>query len=498
MHSSTQLALMMKAKRVFEGEETFLSFPVLSPFAYPAEKLDFAGADADIQTLAEFSRVVNQIPRGALYDPATDLYLWDVYSGALRDGELAESADDPAAAEAYERASELLFVSDADGRRQDSPVFLTYKQHRDAWIAALEAYRVGQASAENSEDPQVAARWESSEQARLRDRVRDVEASWIREGQRVEVEEAEQAIRRFAERGSSSRLWREWRDAFNPDIDMLTDTGNQSFAPTAFMPADACGSEWPEFTLDSAEIARLVAEAPSELMDALDQGVGDPTLERVSFQYRSVGLTRPWLRPEVFRSRFWRLPRSRPELSDGGAPSSGACPAYVTGVVFAREIVERSRPAGGTATLLQLRSLPAFSIRPELRLRVAAEAASAAALSSTASTPRTFATAPAVRTRALPALGRLGLRRVVQPEPTPAQPHPEPVAVRRAALTRMRSSAFLAHAAFAIPAVPATPPLAPAAPVTLDAPSKQVSILALICKRLPKCPDPDPTLSWPS
>jgi hypothetical protein len=65
-----QLALMTKAKLGFEREDTFLSFPGLLPLTYPVESLKFGDPATmtvkDLAERAEFSRIVNQIPRGSV------------------------------------------------------------------------------------------------------------------------------------------------------------------------------------------------------------------------------------------------------------------------------------------------------------------------------------------------------------------------------------------------------------------------------------------------
>ena len=183
-------------------------------------------------------------------------------------------------------------------------------------------------------------------QPALARKIAQAEADWATKGFRGEIEEAERVVRSDAERPSPTRLWDEWRNAFNPDIDTLTDpVSNQSFAPTGFSPANPFDAEWPTFTLSADEIGELVAEAPAELKDILDLSGTEAVVERVSF--RSVGLAHAWLRPEIFHARFWRLPEPEPPLSDGGSPPQGRCPAYATGVVFARRIQEVTRQSGG-------------------------------------------------------------------------------------------------------------------------------------------------------
>jgi hypothetical protein len=67
MDATAQLALMTKAKIVFERPGTFLSFPALVPIAFSPAELDFGKALSDPKVsaaLVEFSRAVNQCPTG--------------------------------------------------------------------------------------------------------------------------------------------------------------------------------------------------------------------------------------------------------------------------------------------------------------------------------------------------------------------------------------------------------------------------------------------------
>jgi len=57
MDARAQLALMVKAKLVFENPDTFLSFPALSPLSYAPDQLRFLPAAHDMSVFAECSRL---------------------------------------------------------------------------------------------------------------------------------------------------------------------------------------------------------------------------------------------------------------------------------------------------------------------------------------------------------------------------------------------------------------------------------------------------------
>lgn len=480
MDATTQLALMVKAKKVFESQGTFLSFPVLSPLSYAPEKLRFGGPATDIPTLVEFSQVVNQIPRGTLFQPAEDTYLWDIYRNLLDTGDVAKTDIASTDVSALTEARAILYAASDDGLQADSPRLLAYKQHRDAWISATEEYNAARVTAEVSTDQGVRDEWVSSKEPALRTKVREAEFAWSTRGHRAEINEALQTEQRCVER-APQRVWSEWRDAFDKVLDTYTSSLSGAAFPTVFSPADAMNADWPEFTLTSAEISNLTKAAPSELRSALDLDDARP-MASVSFQFRSVVLNRPWLRKEVFSSRFWRLPDTDSALSDGHVPANGTCPAYVTAVLLARRIVEvESGPNG--ANTRTLKALPMLKLRANVvdpgPMKTGTTGRSVVALGS--NTPIAVVQ-PALRDHrkplaVVPAVPVLQKPRVAKASPIAG------FRVNTGAFTLPRASVA---PAFTVPTLPLKP----------DGSARNVSILAFICRWLPRCPDPDPTLLW--
>ena len=99
MDALAHLALMTKAKLVFENPGTFLSFPVLSPMPYQASDLNSFGSStataAQLQVLSEFARVVNSCPLGTIFSMESDTYLWDIYRHVLTTAILASETATP-------------------------------------------------------------------------------------------------------------------------------------------------------------------------------------------------------------------------------------------------------------------------------------------------------------------------------------------------------------------------------------------------------------------
>src|SRR6185503_7529441 len=94
---------------------------------------------------------------------------------------------------------------------------------------------------------------------------------------------------------SPQSTWGQWSELFDPSIDLQTEpTFKQEFALTSYTPLDIFDDDWSTFHLTRAEITQLAEQAPKELRDIFAIEGSSSTVESVSFEYRSVGLNRPW------------------------------------------------------------------------------------------------------------------------------------------------------------------------------------------------------------
>jgi hypothetical protein len=497
MDASAQLALLTKAKLVFEAEGTFLSFPVLEPLTYAPKRLDFVSGGGDaaqrLRDLSEFSRVTNRIPRDVIA-PQDDEYLWDLYSEVLQTAEVASgsmTADERARLEA---AQTLLYTRMSDGSRQDSAALSTYKGYRDAHIKAQEEYKNRQLTAEGSNDPGLTAQWATDEPT-IRQAIAEILREWETAGAKAAIESAQQVEDAFAARAPVLQ-WAEWKKSFDSSIDLQTDFNQMSFAPTGFSPYDVFDhGAWLRFTLTNAEIMGLVKQAPPELAQILG-AEGSSAIESISFEYRSVTLARSWLRPPLFRARFWRLSAGGDALSDGAAPAHGRCPSYSVALVFARNIIVRwrERPAG-SAPIVSPGQLVTVSAPVLSRL---------GARTQISLPPRAIPRTPPPPRATPPPADRITPQPRVATRGPAVAPPPAKVALKQpAAVSQIRRPVFPAFASQSTGAVVSLPrvrfdTVAPkTAPAQTDAPpTDDVTILAFICKRLPRCPDPDPKLTW--
>ena len=490
MDALAQLALLTKAKLVFESQDTYLSFPALTPISYTADQLRFNNLAANLNTMSEFARFTNTAPKGTLFQPDEQAYLWDAYADIFKKAELAKGTLTPAEESAYRQAVSFLYTGDPGS--PESPALLAYKERRDAYINAKEAYKTTQLSAEFSSDPAEKQHWLTVDEPRLRQEVDEADADWTTNGFKAQVEEA-QRIELAMGAKSPLMKWQEWAHSFNRDLDMMTDANSQSFAITGFAPSDAFNQgNWPTFNLSAADMTQLIGQAPPELKNVLGSSTGASSIDHMSFEFRSVGVVRPWLRSAVFDARFWRLPGSEPPISDGNTPAQGQCPAIVTAVIFARNIVVTAK--GGSPA--PVKTLPVFQLQ---------NAAVRQTLMTNMSKTVMVARAPVTPAPQKPPIAMVATRLSASTFSGKAA-----MASRSAAMVRPQAATFAAAGAIKVSPVRAdilraqVPPVAQPQPRPPQPPPRPpattvdstISILAFICKRLRRCPDPDLSLNW--
>lgn len=478
MTSAVALALMAKASAVFGGDDTFLSFP-LTPIGFSKEQLDFLGdtaqPSASLENASQFAFIVNQIPSGPVWPTVESGPLWQEYTRILEQAQLANEQRSPAEEAQYQAALSFLYVTDADGVQSPSPAVVAYNQYRDAYLAAKQQYTSRKIAADLSSDPAVKEQWAADEPA-LQAAVANALTAWQTLGSKGQVDDARRVEQSLAAK-SPSITWSHWLAQCDPDTVALTDLENRQFLPTAFAPASAIdSSQWQQFSLGAGEVAQLVAQAPQELAARLadDQSL---TIESIAFECTSVTVTRPWFSSDIFDARFWRLNAPPDVVSDGQTPASGTIPSYTVAIVFARNLeVNLGSPApaaNGNAPItlgpLHVTSivdrtgmrfvLPRPIVAPIVVQRLEPRPFVSLAAAATAIAPR-----PALAPAALARLRNLDYVRIAPPQsPSPQQPTPQPQ---------------------------------PQPPASTNQGDEQIFVLGFICKRTPRSPNPDASLSW--
>jgi hypothetical protein len=533
LDASALLALVAKAVKVFADESddrSFLAVPE-SAIAFTVDELNFgsvARQSADgtldpgdatrrmLKAWADFSLLTNTSPNGAVLEPGGSIQpLWDVLRDVFNRAQLAETGRTAAEEAQYAQAMALLYA-EVDGVRVPSAAHVTYLQFRDAYFAVEQEHRNRADAARHSGE--AAERW-TAEKPQWDAALAEATSRWSGQGRREEIDAARSVQLRLGQRDPDlvwSRL-AQHLDGMQGDVLQTTDLRN--FLPTAFAPADPFDEAWSRITLTADDIAALCLEASEELRRLHPVSTARSRIAEISFDYRSVAVVRPWLDPQLFEYRSWRLPEGEPPLSDGGRPAQGRFPALVTALVFARniEVSEQpetsTTPAGATPPIngpldqldrLTLAGRGQWVHRMDGEPLLAAEAPSEPL--------RTLRPATVAPGRAL-AAGRL--QSLHAPAVTSAMPVGERLAPIGATPTHRRARPHLLRGMAAsiqavdfrplesvVVAEPAAgaaasgPTSTPAEGAVTRTPSDHIYVLAFKCRRLGKSPDPDPALAW--
>lgn len=480
------LGLAGKMGQVFVDEGEYQAFP-LAPIGLKATSLRALVADPfseGANAHAQFSILVNEIPSGPLWQPE-GTRLWDVYGEILSDAELLEGTRTTKQQEAYDIAFDLLYDT-TEGTVGPSKKVVAYERYRDAYLAAAMEYnnRKGEASLAAA-DPAIKSAWDADEPA-LRSAVEAAAAAWKGPGARAEVDEARRVLRDLGS-DSPQVAWAGYRKLFDPDLPEIffrTSVDGLSYLPTGYVPTDVADVAWPRITVTAAELAVLAESAPEELRTRLGTS-GDAGIERVSFEYSYITVSRPWLSPQIFSSTGWRFRDPGRLLSDGGTPPKGECTAYVTGLVLARNITVQVRAdAGDAAPKADLGFLPNLRMMKEAQFHVLRAAA-----------PAPAATQPRVMVLDDPSVWKAARAAT---EIVVAKPAEAAIASRSGALLKSRvriADVFSSvrapelHARALEPVPDAKPGPTGGATVTESTTAAdEIYVLALQCRLLPRCP----------
>ncbi|MGV8845780.1 LysM peptidoglycan-binding domain-containing protein [Tessaracoccus sp.] len=482
MDAFVQLALIEKAKRVFAPDPgVMLSFPLLAPMGYTVAELTALSApstSADYVAAGDFARTVNFLPTD-MVATSTERMLWDVYRDVLMRAEVGDGVKGGREAPA---ADSILYEAGPDGIRVESEEQKSYRRYRDAWIVAREDYAAHKLTGELSDDPAERQRWSDVDEPTLRIVIDAAASAWETLGGRAAIEKAMQDERAAAFRDPEHR-WAEWTTAFDPEIDLVTEvTGNQ-YAPTGFSPLNfADQNGWLTFDLAAAEMRTLVNEAPDMLKRVLADN-GGTNIEHVSFEYRSVALVRPWFHSEVLTSGIWRSGDADLQLSDGGDPPTGACPAYASACVFVRNVKVTEQGVSTVNAPQDWRFTldpTQMTVRRNLRVDPGIAARMALRVAPPVTPEPTVEVAPrAFHVLQLNSFDMVPVQRLR-------------LDARLRAETTVRILATDVDTATPAPVPPLSPPPPP------PPPRDEISILAFICKRLPKVPASVPQTPLPA
>ncbi len=299
--------------------------------------------------------------------------------------------------------------------------------------------------------------------------------------------------------------WADWQAQFNPDLASETGTNLSRVFPSSFEPSNALEeNSWKPFRLSETEVNALIKEAPEELRKRFSATGKVSSIKNMTLEFSSAIINRSWLDSEVFRSHFWQLSDKSKVLSDGAAPPSGDCPAYVTAIVFARNVVveqkqnqpspsKQKQPANLQFNYILKNQNMIKQIHPGVlkavqpQLKVQPQVMRAQPLASNNIKMMKMQTAKPLETKDKKAV----LARPLISNKSPQILRPTMVAykVKPNAILSLKATTFIRK-----PIKPVRRPVPRPANQLIK--NENIYILAFICKPLSKCPDPDLTLQW--
>jgi hypothetical protein len=285
---------------------------------------------------------------------------------------------------------------------------------------------------------------------------------------------------------------------------------------TFFSPSNAFDPQlpWSKVTLVKEEIQNLIGQAPSELKGMFTATHGNDDIESLSLEYRFVDVIRPWYRPEFFSSRYWRMPGDI-VVCDGAVPRQGKIPAYITGLLAVRNVtVSKNRSAPTKENIL-----PILNAVPLQKLRPMTRSSPTPAVARVVHAPAARLARPVAiadhRSGAKPAPkpARITIRPAgkstftagrILATPRRVDPKKAPVIVARNKTAFVRAK----YTGMTVKARPIKPALVALSPMNKPSPEKArktvtethnfdgITVLAYVCRRLPKSPNPDSSLQW--
>ena len=347
MDTRIMAAVYAKIKNTYENEKErkFLCFPTGFQFRFSTAdlpaltnmRLEGEQFDTSINTMYEFSRIVNSPVRGITSSGVeTDELLWDPYSEILSTAEIAEISENTSSFNRYNEAVNFLYTFNDDSRAANDTL-LTYNKYRDQYFKQWEEYnnvKLAQTKITTEQGALQAARAVKASKEKLD----DIEHEWIVVGNKTKVEECLNTITELS-KAHPTILWNEMKQGFDEQSDFLTCNTKGLFAPSYIFPSTFMDEKWDTITFDADDLETYFDKAPSALKQ-LTLGRQQENIKSISLEYRSVRVERPWFNGAVFKSDLWRFPNTmkKEPIAYSDEPSLGRYPAYITALLLYRNL----------------------------------------------------------------------------------------------------------------------------------------------------------------
>jgi hypothetical protein len=299
---------------------SFAVYPT-QPLVTELVDLDAIQNVQDLAKAAEFSRLVNFIPRqGQVADTLSDsARLWQVHRDLLGQMDFATEPWTKVEQAEYQAARETLYTMDNSGLPTPSKKYHLYEEMKNAYC--------------NLSDSGGDA-----------DEITRAMSDWIVLGYKLEIEDAFEVIGRLWGRSSRNQADNERLslNEYPPGVG-LRFYGDMEFAPVYFAPVSAIAREtWMETKVSFDDLDRAVCNRAH--IGKWKAYRANRTGE-VLFDYAILTCMRPWFTPAIYKSDDWKLSTDNTVVSKGNG-AEGLLPAYVDAVylVSVKNVITKPKP----------------------------------------------------------------------------------------------------------------------------------------------------------
>jgi hypothetical protein len=514
MESRMSLALANKLQMMFEKEDKFLTYPLGVGFddRYLSFMKEPSASGLTLQEQlndkGDFARLMNLIPQdSALFSPDTSRFLWNEIKNVLVSANYAKSALTDAETVELNKAIDFLWDEQTapDGNKTPvySPSVTRYYEYKTSYEATEKTYldeKITVETTTGAEGDRLKQQWNAYREKQLREAKDKALQDWTTMGQKLKVEECQAVQRRLEPRKFLNLNGQSYlNDIALSEIPDLNGLGI-GFYTTFFSPIDAFdkGTNWLKITLTKEEINSLVQSAPASLKSIFSPTAGaTDTIDGISLEYNNIPVLRPWYHPELFESRCWQMGDGR-VVSDGNTPRKGTIPAYISSILAVRNILVTRKKT----TQQQPVVLPILGMKPLAGLQF-----TRAPQIAVAAQPAVLTTKPVAHMAISPQMMAPTAAPIQKPlQAAPIQPAlanramflDAPQVQRARYIDAKYIGTTIKTPSLTIPPKrPEPPPATPADELVTEPYSLSgVVVLAYVCKRVPKSPDPDKTLTW--
>lgn len=317
MESRIALALAEKLRRIYEKDDTFLTYPL--GVGFPNRSLGFmkdlsvSGLAATEQLIEKvaFARNLNIVPNDSpVFSADASELLWARTLTILGSAVFAQSGltqdEEKRLAAAIDFLTDVVTLDGGVEVSVNSAALNRYYTFKMAYEAAEAQYLDEKITAETSTGPEgdaLKTRWLTFREKQLKDAMQRALDDLNNLGLANQIRSAIQSRNELELR----KYLNLYRAAYENEIDLakIPDlaTGNLVYS-TFFSPYDIFDQQgaWSQLTLTRTELDALAdgAAAPLKALFGAEQGV---PVDSVTLEYTNVAIVRPWFRPEFFASR---------------------------------------------------------------------------------------------------------------------------------------------------------------------------------------------------